>query len=162
MGLMDAFTADAKVEFKVGDLYDILRVAASNEKTAQFLKNAIECEVPYNYIREVITGKKEEKKEFDGIRVEIPSDILDAAFEAAKEAAREAAAGLDLAAQGANVTVNTQINAAPNPDEGIKDCATENVSCEECQNKEFCDERARDIAGMADEPSEEESEGGEE
>lgn len=159
MGLMDAFTADAKVEFKVGDLYDILRVAASNEKTAQFLKNAIECEVPYNYIREVITGKKEEKKEFDGIRVEIPSDILDAAFEAAKEAAREAAAGLDLAAQGANVTVNTQINAAPNTDEGIKDCAPENVSCEECPNKKICDE---DIEKIADEQSKEESEGGEE
>lgn len=151
MGLMDAFTADAKVEFKVGDLYDILRVAASNEKTAQFLKNAIECEVPYNYIREVITGKKEEKKEFDGIRVEIPSSILNEIAEEAKKAAREAAARVELAAQGEH-----------NPDEGIKDCAPENVSCEECPNKEFCDERARDIAGMADEPSEEESEGGEE
>lgn len=151
MGLMDAFAADAKVEFKVGDLYDILRVAASNEKTAQFLKNAIECEVPYNYIREVITGKKEEKKEFDGIRVEIPSSILNEIAEEAKKAAREAAARVELAAQG-----------EPNPDEGIKDCAPENVSCEECPNKEFCDERARDIAGMADEPSEEESEGGEE
>lgn len=151
MGLMDAFSADARVEFKVGELYDILRVAASNEKTAQFLKNAIECEVPYNYIREVITGKKEEKKEFDGIRVEIPSSILNEIAEEAKKAAREAAARVELAAQG-----------APNTDEGIKDCAPENVSCEECPNKEFCDERARDIAGMADEPSEEESEGGEE
>lgn len=151
MGLMDAFVADAKVEFKVGDLYDILRVAASNEKTAQFLKNAIECEVPYNYIREVITGKKEEKKEFDGIRVEIPSSILNEIAEEEKKAAREAAARVELAAQG-----------EPNPDEGIKDCAPENISCEECPNKEFCDERARDIAGMADEPSEEESEGGEE
>lgn len=151
MGLMDAFSADARVEFKVGELYDILRVAASNEKTAQFLKNAIECEAPYNYIREVITGKKEEKKEFDGIRVEIPSGILNEIAEEAKKAAREAAARVELAAQG-----------EPNLDEGIKDCATENVSCEECPNKEFCDERARDIAGMADEPSEEESEGGEE
>ncbi len=151
MGLMDAFVADAKAEFKVGDIYDILRVAASNEKTAQFLKNAIECEVPYNYIREVITGKKEEKKEFDGIRVEIPSSILNEIAEEAKKAAREAEARVELAAQG-----------EPNPDEGIKDCAPENISCEECPNKEFCDERARDIAGMADEPSEEESEGGEE
>ena len=151
MGIIDAFAADARVEFKVGDLYDILRVAASNEKTAQFLKNAIECEVPYNYIREVITGKKEEKKEFDGIRVEIPSSILNEIAEEEKKAAREAATRVELAAQG-----------EPNPDEGIKDCAPENVSCEECPNKEFCDERARDIAEMADEPSEEESEGGEE
>lgn len=145
MGIMDAFQADARVEFRAGDLYDILRVSANNEKTAQFLKNAVECEVPYNYIREVIFGKKEEKKELDGIRIEIPSSILNEITEEAKKAAREAAA------QGKH-----------NHDEGIKDCAPEDVPCEECPNKEFCDERARDIAGMADEPSEEESEGGEE
>lgn len=138
MGLMDAFTADERVELKVGELYDVLRVAASNEKTAQFLKNAVECEVPYRYIREVITGKKEEKKGFDGMRVEIPSSILDKVIEEAKKAAER----VEFAEQG-----------APNHDEGIKDCAPENVSCDEC---------ARDIAGMADEPSEEESEGGEE
>lgn len=151
MGLMDAFTADERVELKVGELYDVLRVAASNEKTAQFLKNAVECEVPYRYIREVITGKKEEQKEFDGIRVELPRGILDEVVEEAKKAAREAAARVEFVEQG-----------EPNTDEGIKDCAPENVSCEECPNKEFCDKCARDIAGMADEPSEEESEGGEE
>lgn len=155
MGLMDAFVADAKVEFKVGDLYDILRVAASNEKTAQFLKNAIECEVPYNYIREVITGKKEEKKEFDGIRVEIPSSILNEIAEEAKKAEREAAARVELAEQGKQ-----------NPDEVLKDCAPENVPCEECPHKDFCENCAEDIAGLCaslvapDEPNEE-SEGGE-
>lgn len=148
MGLMDAFTADERVELKVGELYDVLRVAASNEKTAQFLKNAVECEVPYRYIREVITGKKEEQ---NGIRVEIPRGILDKVVEEAKKAAGKAATRVEFAEQGAH-----------NHDEGMKDCAPENVSCEECPNKEFCDECARDIAGMADEPSEEESEGGEE
>lgn len=175
MGLADIFTADERVELKIDDLYDILRVAASNEKTAQFLKNAVKCEVPYKYIREVITGEKEEEKEeIKGICIEVPRDIVDAAFEEAKKAVRETAAatGLDLAAQGANVTVNAQINAAPNADEVLKDCADENVSCEECPKKEICDAIAEDIAGMAEESGQqddralpfdtEESEGGEE
>ncbi len=174
MGLVDVFAADERVELKVGDLYDILRVAASNEKMAQFLKNAVKCEVPYKYIREVMSGEKEEEKEIKGICIEIPRDIVDAAFEEAKKAAREAAAaaGLNLAAQGANVTVNTQINAASNADEILKDCADENVSCEECPKKEICDAIAEDIAGMAEESGQqddhalpfdtEESEGGEE
>jgi len=173
MGLIDAFAADERVELKVGDLYDILRVAASNEKKAEYLINAIKCEVPYNYIREIMTGEKEETKA-DAICIAIPRDIVDAAFEEAKKAAREAAAaaGLDLAAQGANVTVNAEINATHNAVEGLKDCADENVSCEECPKKEVRDAIAEDIAGMADESGQqgdpalpfdtEESEGGEE
>lgn len=160
MGLMDAFTADAKVEFKAGELYDILRVAANNEKTAKFLTNAVECEVPYNYIREMITGKKEEPKE-NTFRIEIPRDILDAAFEEAKKEAEKVAAGLNLATQSVNVTIDAEINGEPNPDEGLKDCAPENVTCEECPKKDFCDAIAEDIAGMAEETGEE-REGGDE
>lgn len=160
MGLIDTFAADAKVEFKVGELYDILRVAANNEKTAKFLTNAVECEVPYNYIREMITGKKEEPKE-NTFRIEIPRDILDVAFEEAKKTVREAAAGLNLAVQGANVTINAEINGEPNPNEGLKDCAAENVTWEECPKKDFCDAIAEDIAGIAEETGDE-SEGGEE
>lgn len=160
MGLMDAFTTDAKAEFKVGELYDILRVAANNEKTAKFLMNAVECEVPYNYIREMITGKKEEPRE-NTFRIEIPRDILDAAFEEAKKEAEKVAAGLNLATQSVNVTIDAEINGEPNHDEGLKDCADENVTCEECPQKEFCDAIAEDIAGMAEETGEE-SEGGDE
>lgn len=139
MGLMDAFTADAKVEFKVGELYDILRVAASNEKTALFLKNAIECEVPYEYIREIMTGKKEEKEKTDGIRVEIPRDILDVAFEEAKKAAREVAAGLDLTEKGINVEINTQIDDTVKNDEVLKNWDPKKVSCGYCKNREICE-----------------------
>ncbi len=95
MGLIDAIKEDARVELKVGDLYDILRAAADNHATAQYLLNAVKCEVPYNYIREIMTGKKEEAKA--GVFcIEIPRDILDAAFEEAKKAVREATAAAGL------------------------------------------------------------------
>lgn len=168
MGLMDAFTADARVEMKVGDLYDVLRVAASNEKKVEYLINAIKCEVPYNYIREIMTGKKEETAAVDGICIKIPRDILDAAFGEAQAAAREMLKGLDLEKEGASVKVTTEItagedgesDAAAGEEKPLSDCAPENVSCEECPNKEICDGNAQDIAGMADEVTEE-SEGGE-
>lgn len=151
MGLMDAFTADARVEFKVGELYDILRVAASNEKTAAFLKNAVECEVPYNYIREMITGKKEEPKE-DTFRIEIPRGILEA--QAIGAQVREAMKDLK------NMTEFERMAAGQKePNEGLKDCADENVSCEECPKKDFCDAIAEDVAGMAEENGEESGDG---
>lgn len=141
MGLVDAFTADARVELKVGDLYDILRVSAGNEKTAEFLKNAIDCEVPYEYIREVMTGKRKEPKE-NCISVENPRDILDAAIDEAMTAARVAAAqaGVDLSGQGTDINVYTQIDAGGQSDAGsLKDCAPESVSCGDCPKKELCD-----------------------
>lgn len=146
MGLMDAFTADARVEFKVGELYDILRVAANNEKTAAFLKNAVDCEVPYNYIREMITGKKEETKE-NSIHIEIPRGIIDVAIKEAK-AARESMKIFERTAAGQK-----------EPNEGLKDCADENISCEECPKKDFCDAIAEDVAGMAEENGEESGDG---
>ncbi len=123
MGLMDAFTADARVELKVGELYDILRVAANNEKTAGFLMNAVKCEVPYKYIREVLTGEKEED---NGVRVEISHETLEAVWNEAKKAA----AG--------HTAADAKGKKEPNPDEVLKDCAPENVSCGECPNKEIC------------------------
>ena len=59
MGLMDTINPDARVEIKVGDLYSVLDTAAANGRTAKFLINAINCEVPYRYIREMLTGDKE-------------------------------------------------------------------------------------------------------
>nr|DAL06370.1 MAG TPA: hypothetical protein [Caudoviricetes sp.] len=59
MGLMDAIMADSKVELKVNELYSILKVAAENKQTASFLLNGVKNEVPYKYIREIITGESE-------------------------------------------------------------------------------------------------------
>ncbi len=101
MGLIDVFTADTRVELKVGDLYDVLRVAASNKKNAEHLMNAVKCEVPYRYIREIMTGKKEEEKT-GALCIETSRDILDEVFKAA---------------QSADTTKDTEINAACNTNE---------------------------------------------
>lgn len=60
MGLMDAFNPEATTELKVGELYRMLQQAAENEATAKFLMNGVKNEVPYKYIREVVTGEKED------------------------------------------------------------------------------------------------------
>lgn len=57
MGMVDLFKADATVELKVGDLYEFMKVAADNSARAKYLMNAICCEVPYKYAREIITGE---------------------------------------------------------------------------------------------------------
>ena len=57
MGITDIFKADATVELKVGDLYEFMKVAADNSARAKYLMNAICCEVPYQYAREIITGE---------------------------------------------------------------------------------------------------------
>ena len=59
MGLMDAIMADSTVELKVNELYSMLNKAAENEQTARFLLNGVKNEVPYRYIREIITGESE-------------------------------------------------------------------------------------------------------
>jgi len=56
---MDAFNPEATTEIKVGELYQMLQQAAENAQTAKFLLNGVKNEVPYKYIREVITGEKE-------------------------------------------------------------------------------------------------------
>lgn len=58
MGLMDAFNPEATTELKVGELYRMLQQAAENETTAKFLMNGVKNEVPYRFIREVVTGEK--------------------------------------------------------------------------------------------------------
>lgn len=59
MGMVDLFKADATVELKVGDLYEFMKVAADNSAKARYLMNAIRCEVPYQYAREIMTGEPE-------------------------------------------------------------------------------------------------------
>lgn len=61
MGIVDVFSSDGTVELKYGEFYKILKETTK----ADLLMNAVECEVPYRYIREMMTGKQvyEEKEE---------------------------------------------------------------------------------------------------
>lgn len=56
MGLMDAITAEDRVQLKVSDLETLMKNAAK----ADLIFDGIRAEVPHRYMREIITGKKEE------------------------------------------------------------------------------------------------------
>lgn len=59
MGLIDSFSAEDRVEVKFTDFATFMKATARNE----MLVNAINADVPHKYIRRMLTGKKEEKKE---------------------------------------------------------------------------------------------------
>jgi len=61
MGFMDAFTPETTIELKVSVLSEIIKEAAEHRAVANHLLNGVKNEVPHKYIREVITGEKEEK-----------------------------------------------------------------------------------------------------
>lgn len=125
MGLIDAINPDARVEIKVGDLYSVLDAAAVNGRTAKFLLNAVNCEVPYRYIREMITGEKETTED-GGDPV-----VMTAAIEI--HASEVAAAIKRTVLQEAGDKVKQRETDLPFPEAGdLKDCAPEGVSCEDC------------------------------
>ena len=125
MGLIDAINPDARVEIKVGDLYSVLDAAAVNGRTAKFLLNAVNCEVPYRYIREMITGEKETTE--DG------GDPVVMTVEIEIHASEVAAAIKRTVLQEAGDKVKQRETDLPFPEAGdLKDCAPEGVTCEDC------------------------------
>lgn len=56
MGLMDAFSSEDRVEVKFSDFYNFMKGMAK----AEMMMNGIKCETPYAYMREMMTGKREE------------------------------------------------------------------------------------------------------
>lgn len=55
MGLVDAFGAEERVQVKFSDFYKLMKQAAQYEVAM----NAVGCDVPHRYIREMMTGKSE-------------------------------------------------------------------------------------------------------
>ena len=55
MGIMDAFNPEDRTEMKVSMLYQMLREVAKCE----LLMNAVNCDVPHTYSREMATGEYE-------------------------------------------------------------------------------------------------------
>lgn len=55
MGLADAFGAEDRVQVKFSDFYKLMKQAAQYE----IAMNAVGCDVPHRYIREMMTGKSE-------------------------------------------------------------------------------------------------------
>lgn len=59
MGIMDAFKPEDRTEITYSNFYNLIKQAAQYE----IVMNAVNCDVPHAYIRETMTGKKEEHKE---------------------------------------------------------------------------------------------------
>lgn len=59
MGIMDAFKPEDRTEITYSNFYSLIKQAAKYE----IVMNAVNCNVPHGYIRETMTGKKEEHKE---------------------------------------------------------------------------------------------------
>lgn len=57
MGIMDAFKPEDRTEITYSNFYNLIKQAAQYE----IVMNAVNCNVPHRYIREAMTGKKEEE-----------------------------------------------------------------------------------------------------
>ena len=56
MGLVDAFSAEDRIQVKFSDFYELVKGCTQRDQ----MLNAINCNVPHRYIREMVTGKSEE------------------------------------------------------------------------------------------------------
>lgn len=55
MGIVDAFKPEDRTEITYSNFYNLIKQAAQYE----IAMNAVNCDVPHKYIRETMTGKKE-------------------------------------------------------------------------------------------------------
>lgn len=62
MSLADAFGREDRTEVKFSQFFALVKQAAQYET----LMNAVNCDVPHRFIRETMTGKKEEVPEIPG------------------------------------------------------------------------------------------------
>lgn len=99
MGIMDAFNAEDRITVTVSKFGTLIKEAAKTD----ILMNAVNCEVPYQYIREMMTGIKEEDPEeetpMDRL-IDVICDILDDAIMNGKEEDDESVCGDDDTEEG--------------------------------------------------------------
>ena len=62
MGIAEAFSRDDRFEIKTESFIKMAQEAAKAEAKVVFLMNAVNCNVPYRFIRETMTGVSEEKE----------------------------------------------------------------------------------------------------
>ena len=99
MGIMDAFNAEDRITVTVSKFGEMMKAAVK----ADLMMNAVNCEVPYQYIREMVTGIKEEDPEektpADRL-LDAVCDILDDAIMNGKEEDNESVCGDDDTEEG--------------------------------------------------------------
>lgn len=99
MGIMDTFNAEDRITVTVSKFGTLIKEAAKTD----ILMNAVNCEVPYVYIREMMTGKKKEDPEeetpMDRL-IDVICDILDDAIMNGEEEDDESVCGDDDTEEG--------------------------------------------------------------
>lgn len=70
MGIVDAFKPEDRTEITYSNFYNLIKQAAQYE----IVMNAVNCNVPHTYIRETMTGKKEDYGKIR--RSKIPPDMI--------------------------------------------------------------------------------------
>lgn len=83
MSLIDAFSKEDRVPVTFTDFFNLVKQAAQYEN----IMNAVKCDVPHAYIREMTTGKKEERttEAIANISMEIKTEELEEAIQKAME-----------------------------------------------------------------------------
>ncbi len=66
MGLIDVFGKEERTEIKLTELCELLKAGVKGE----LIMNAVNCDVPHQYIREMATGEKEVLLNETGSQVE--------------------------------------------------------------------------------------------
>ena len=56
MGFIDSLSAEDRVQVKFSDFYALIK----NSARSDLLQNAVKCDVPHRYIREMMYGEKED------------------------------------------------------------------------------------------------------
>lgn len=87
MGLADVFSREDRVEVTFSDFFNIVKQAAQKEN----LMNGVNCNVPHEYIREMVTGQKEEPQEAEALEaaIEIETDEYTVITEAIRRLLKE-------------------------------------------------------------------------
>lgn len=71
MGIIDAFKPEDRTEITFSNFYNLIKQAAQYE----IVMNAVNCDIPHTYIRETMTGKKEDTwKRLE--EAKIPPDMI--------------------------------------------------------------------------------------
>lgn len=97
MGLMELFTPEDKIELNFSQLHGLTTEAVKHD----LLMNGIKCDVPHAFLREVMTGKKEEGIQKTDIVFHMPDpEKLHEILQAAAKAKRQQAAGQQEGAAG--------------------------------------------------------------
>jgi len=103
MGIMDAFNAEDRITVTVSKFGEMMKAAVK----ADLMMNAVNCEVPYQYIREMVTGiKEEEKRPMDKLIdsmdrvIQSMGDVLDNFIEETEEEDDESVCGNDDTEEG--------------------------------------------------------------